>query len=113
MFKNSQIQAHQTADGAHLTLKGEFNASLATQLLHHMRAFYDHDSSIYIHTDGITAFEPLGLSIFHYNIESMQYEFARFVLTGKNASYLMNVWPSDSLPIWLNEVEETAPTFYF
>jgi hypothetical protein len=113
MFKNSQIQAHQTSDSTHLTLKGEFSASLATQLLHAMRTFYDRASSVFIDTDGITSFEPLGLIIFHYNIESMQCEFSRFVLTGKNASYLMNVWPSDSLPTCLYEREETAHTYYF
>ena len=113
MFKSSQIHAHQNENCAHLTLEGEFNASLATQLFHHIRSFYDQDESIYIHTDSVTAYEPLGLTIFHYNIESMQCEFSRFVLTGRNASYLMNVWPTGALPVWLNEEEETVLEDYF
>ena len=113
MFKNSQITIMQESNSVHLTVKGVFNASLAIQLLHFMRMFYMDTSSIYIHTDSVPSFEPLGLNIFRYSLGDLKYEFSQFIFTGENASGLLDAWPSDFRPALLSKIDKNTVSLYF
>ena len=77
------IKITQKPDGLHVFLKGNFNASIANQVLCYMRAYHDQVPSIYVHTEDVTSFENLGLSIFSQGIGSLKNEFSGFKITGE------------------------------
>lgn len=113
MLINEQIKIMQKPDTLHFKLEGIFNASLAMQLLNLMRAVSKEKSCVYINTNSIFYFEPLGLNIFRYNLGSLTNESYRFIFTGNNASLFTNAWPAESCPIIIDETDMDYVPSYF
>lgn len=113
MINKSDIKILQEPDGAHLTLEGRFNPSIAMQLLHFMRTYHAQDASIHIHTEGVTSFDTRGLSFFQQSLGDLKDEYLRFVFTGRKAARLVEAWPTNKRPECPDYQEERFVAFYY
>lgn len=113
MLSSEQIKIIKMHGALHFKLEGIFDASLAMQLLNLMRSVCEQTSSIYINTNSLFYFEPLGLNIFRYNLGSLRDKSYRFIFTGKNASIFMNAWPAESCPVIIDEADTDCVPSYF
>jgi anti-anti-sigma regulatory factor len=98
MASNFGISVYRFNDNLLLKLSGDFDSSSAFQLLCLMRNCVNEPEKIIINTDSVCNMEPVGLSIFRYNLGSLVRHPAKFVFTGDKASFLIETWPEKGRP---------------
>ena len=64
MASNTQINVVQNSNQIQLHMKGDFDGSVAMQLLHLLKSNYRKNKKIIIHTDDVHQIYPFGVKVF-------------------------------------------------
>jgi len=88
MASNFKILSHRNSDNLHLKLIGDFDGTSAHQLLNLLIKNSLAASKIFIHTDCVRSFVPIGRSVFRNNLHLLKGKPAHLVFTGERASEL-------------------------
>jgi anti-anti-sigma regulatory factor len=86
MADNFRIFAHQNSESLHLKLMGELDQTSAFTVLDTIRKRGGSVDRIFIHTDGLTAVNPLGGKLLFTHLDSHQKRSPRIVFTGTRLS---------------------------
>ncbi len=89
MAKNRKIFVHRNSENIHMKLFGDFDGSLASELLNLLKKNCNAASKIFIHTDCLKTVHSLGQSVFHKNFNFISNESTSLLFTGKYASQLI------------------------
>jgi len=82
MADNFRIFTHQNSASLHLKLMGELDRASAFTVLDTIRKRGGSVDRIFIHTDGLTAVNPLGGKLLYTYLDSRQKRSPRIVFTG-------------------------------
>jgi hypothetical protein len=93
MASNFGISVDKIADGFGLKLEGDFDATSAYELIYAIKKLPDDILRISIHTDGLKTMFPLGLDVFHSNMDPIEVRSKKIVFTGNKATHIS---PGDS-----------------
>jgi len=88
MAKNRKIFVHRNSENIHMKLSGDFDGSLATELLNLLKENCNAASKIFIHTGCLRAVQLFGQAVFHNNFNFINNKSTLLLFTGKYASQL-------------------------
>jgi len=88
LARNRKIFVHRNSENIHMKLYGDFDGSLATELLNLLKKNCNTSSKIFIHTGCLMAVHTFGQVVFHKNFNFINNESTSLLFTGKYASQL-------------------------
>ena len=88
MAKNRKIFVHRNSENIHMKLSGDFDGSLASELLNLLKENCNAASRIFIHTGCLRTVHSFGQAVFHKNLNFINNESTSLLFTGKYASQL-------------------------
>jgi hypothetical protein len=88
MARNHKIFVHRNSENIHMKLSGDFDGSLASELLNLLKKNCNAASKIFIHTGCLTAVHSFGREEFHKNYNAINSQSTQLLFTGKYASQL-------------------------
>jgi hypothetical protein len=88
MARNRKIFVHRNSENIHMKLSGDFDGSLAFELLNVLKENCNAASKIFIHTNCLGAVHSFGQAVFHKNLNFINNESTSLLFTGKYASQL-------------------------
>ena len=88
MAKNHKIFVHRNSENIHMKLSGDFDGSLASELLNLLKKNCNAASKIFIHTGCLRAVHSFGREEFHKNCNAINSQSTQLLFTGKYASQL-------------------------
>jgi hypothetical protein len=88
MATNCKIFVHRNSENIHMKLCGDFDESLATELLNLLKENCNASSKIFIHTGCLKTVHSFGREVFHKNCNAINGQSAQLLFTGKYASQL-------------------------
>jgi hypothetical protein len=89
MAKNRKIFVHRNSENIHMKLSGDFDGSLASELLNLLKKNCNASSKIFIHTGCLKTVHSFGREVFHKNCNAINGQSAQLLFTGKYASQLI------------------------
>ena len=89
MAKNHKIFVHRNSENIHVKLSGDFDGSLASELLNLLKENCNAASKIFIHTGCLKTVHSFGREVFHKNCNAINGQSAQLLFTGKYASQLI------------------------
>ena len=89
MARNRKIFVHRNSENIHMKLSGDFDGSLASELLNLLKKNCNAASKIFIHTGCLRAVHSFGQAVFHKNLNFINNESTSLLFTGKYASQLI------------------------
>ena len=86
MEPNARIAIHRSSESLHLKLLGDFDETLASELLEVLdkNAFGVH--RVFIHTGSLRSIQSFGKDSFYENLSQLNGHAMRILFTGENAS---------------------------
>ena len=89
LAKNHKLFVHRNSENIHMKLSGDFDGSLATELLNLLKENCNAASRIFIHTGCLRTVHSFGQAVFHKNLSFINNESTSLLFTGKYASQLI------------------------
>jgi len=89
MAKNHQIFVHKNSDYIHMKLVGDFDDSLASELLNLLEKNCTDASKIFVHTNCLRTVSSLGREVFHKKLNVLNGKSTQLLFTGEYASQLI------------------------
>jgi hypothetical protein len=86
MESNARISVHRSSESLHLKLLGDFDDSLASELLEVLEKNSFRVHRVFIHTSSLTNIHSFGRDMFHKNLSHLNGHAIRILFTGENAS---------------------------
>jgi len=88
MARNRKIFVHRNSEYMHVKLVGDFDGSLASELLNLLKENCNAASKIFVHTNCLRTVHPFGRNVFHKNLNNINGLSAQLLFTGEFASQL-------------------------
>ena len=88
MARNRKIFVHRNSENIHMKLVGDFDGSLASELLNVLKENCNAASKIFIHTSCLRTVHSFGQAVFHKNLNVINSQSTQLLFTGKYASQL-------------------------
>jgi len=89
MARNRKIFVHRNSEYIHMKLVGDFDGSLAYELLNLLKKNRTAASKIFIHTNCLKTVYSFGREVFHKNLNNINGLSAQLLFTGEYASQLI------------------------
>ena len=89
MSKNHKIFVHRSSEYIHMKLVGDFDGSLAYELLNLLKKNCNASSKILIHTNSLSTVSSFGREVFHKNLNEINGQSTQLLFTGEYASQLI------------------------
>jgi hypothetical protein len=83
LAKNHKIFVHRNSENIHMKLSGDFDGSLASELLNLLKKNCDTASKIFIHTGCLRAVHSFGQAVFHKNLNFINNESTSLIIYRK------------------------------
>ena len=89
MIKNHKIFVHRSSEYIHMKLIGNFDGSLAYELLNLLEKNTNSASKIFIHTNSLSNVSAFGRDVFQKKLNVINNQSTQFLFTGEYASQLI------------------------
>ena len=89
MAKNHKIFVHRNSENIHMKLVGDFDGSLAYELLNLLKENCTAVPKIFIHTNCLRTVNSFGRQVFHKNFNHIDSQSTQLLFTGEFASQLI------------------------
>ncbi|MCJ7616307.1 MAG: hypothetical protein MUO43_07195 [Desulfobacterales bacterium] len=88
MARNRKIFVHRNSENIYMKLVGDFDGSLASELLNVLKENCNAASKIFVHTSCLRTVHSFGRDVFHKNLNAIDGKSTQLLFTGKYASQL-------------------------
>jgi hypothetical protein len=89
MARNRKIFVHRNSEYMHMKLVGDFDGSLAYELLNLLKENCNAASKIFVHTNCLRTVHSFGRDVFHKNLNAIDGKATQLLFTGEFASQLI------------------------
>ena len=88
MEPNARISIHRSSESLHLKLWGDFDDTIACELLEVLKKNAYGVHRVFVHTSSLRNVHSFGRDIFHKNLSHLNGHATRILFTGENASQI-------------------------
>ena len=89
MAKKHKIFVHRNSEYIHMKLVGDFDGSLAHELVNLLKENCNDASKIFVHTNCLRAVHSFGREVLHKNLNVINSQSAQLLFTGEFAAQLI------------------------